>query len=189
MSFRSLWFVRLLRPILLLNCCLLFAPLSLAQNVINVPSTPALNVEQERQVQRIGQKIHCPICSGESIAQSQTDIARQMLNEVRESLRQGKTEAEILQQFSRSYGERILLEPPKQGINWVLWGLPMGLTLLGAGFWWRFIHNASHTPHDQLQLSAEEEARIAELLAETQQPEAQQSEPQKHAPIATESQQ
>ena len=82
-----------------------------AQDVARVPVTVQLSVEQERQVERIGMKIHCPICSGESIAQSQTDISRQMMNEVREMVKAGRSEQEILNTFAASYGERILLEP------------------------------------------------------------------------------
>lgn len=73
-----------------------------------------LSVEQERQAERIGTKLHCPVCSGESIAQSQTDISRQMMNEVRDGIRQGQSESQILGRFVASYGERILMEPPKK---------------------------------------------------------------------------
>lgn len=151
-------------PTMVLLGLLLTAPLASAQNnLIKVPATPALSLEKERQVHRIGSKIHCPICSGEAISQSQTDIARQMLNEVREMLRQGHSEQQILNKFASSYGERILLEPPKRGLNWLLWGLPIAGLLLGGAVWWHFLRRASDLP-EQL-LSQADEQRIEELLA------------------------
>ena len=123
-----------------------------------------LTVEQERQAQRIGTKLHCPICSGESIAQSQTDISRQMMNEVRSGIRQGQSEAQILARFEASYGERILMEPPKKGLNLLLWTLPVGALGLGLLLWQGYLRRASRVP--AVTLSAEDEGRIAELLRE-----------------------
>ena len=123
-----------------------------------------LSVEQERQAERIGAKLHCPICSGESIAQSQTDISRQMMNEVRDGIRQGQSESQILGRFVASYGERILMEPPKKGINWLLWGFPVGALVLGTGLWQGYLRRASREPVETL--SAEDERRIAALLRE-----------------------
>lgn len=144
---------------------LLFAPVQ-AQSVINVPSTPALSIEQERHVQRIGAKVRCPICKGESIAQSSTDISRSMLNEVREMLRQGMTEQQILNKFRSGYGERILLEPPKSGLNVLLWGLPLGFLALGGGIWFVFLRRSAQLATEGL--SEEEEKRIAQMLSERQ---------------------
>lgn len=123
-----------------------------------------LTVEQERQAQRIGTKLHCPICSGESIAQSQTDISRQMMNEVRDGIRRGQSERQILERFVAGYGERILMEPPKKGINWLLWGFPVGALLLGTGLWQSYLRRASREPAEPL--SDADERRIAALLRE-----------------------
>lgn len=135
---------------------------SVAQDLARVPSTTPLTVQQEQQVERIGMKIHCPICSGESIAQSQTDISRQMMNEVREMVRAGRPESEILNTFAASYGERILLEPPKRGITSLLWTLPIVFLVLGVLLWWTYLQRASRVP--ERTLSAEEEKRIQDLM-------------------------
>lgn len=136
----------------------------LAQDVTRVPVTVQLSVEQERQVERIGMKIHCPICSGESIAQSQTDISRQMMNEVREMVKAGRPEQEILNTFAASYGDRILLEPPKQGLNSLLWTLPIAFAVIGGLLWWNYTNRASRTPTREL--TPEEEQRIQNLMKE-----------------------
>lgn len=152
---------------------LLLAPTpSLAQNtgtqnatsegVVNVPVTGGLSAEQEQQVQRIGMKIHCPICKGESIAQSQTDISRNMMNQVREMVRAGQSESAILEYFRQSYSDRILLEPPKRGLTSLLWTLPIAFFVLGGLGWWSYMARASRPA--QRTLTPEEEARIRELM-------------------------
>ncbi|GAA5502454.1 hypothetical protein Dxin01_02198 [Deinococcus xinjiangensis] len=154
---------------LLLAATLTFAP-ALAQEassgVVNVPTSVQLTVAQEQQVERIGMKIHCPICSGESIAQSQTDISRQMMNQVREMVKAGRPEQEILNSFVASYGERILLEPPKRGITSLLWTLPVALLIFGALMWWLYLQRASRPPEGTL--SEAEEQRIRDLLRDTE---------------------
>lgn len=123
----------------------------------------ALSVEQERQAQRIGMKVGCPICSGESVAQSQNEISRQMMNEIRTGLRTGQSEAQILGRFEAAYGERILLEPPRRGVYWLLWTLPLAALGLGGAAWLRYLRRASRPVAD---LSAEDDARIQALLGE-----------------------
>lgn len=151
-------------PLVFLTALTLALPPALAQDVTNMPVNVQLSVEQERQVERIGMKIHCPICSGESIAQSQTDISRNMMNEVREMVRAGRSEQEILNTFAASYGERILLEPPRKGINSLLWTLPVAFAVLGGLLWWNYTQKASR-PTERT-LSAEEDQRIEQLLKE-----------------------
>ncbi len=153
------------RPLtaLLLAATLTFAPAQESSaGVVNVPTTVQLTVAQEQQAERIGMKIHCPICSGESIAQSQTDISRQMMNQVRAMIQAGRPEQEILDSFVSSYGERILLEPPKRGVTSLLWTLPMALLVLGALLWWLYLQRASRAPLRVL--TPEEEQRIQDMM-------------------------
>lgn len=139
-----------------------------AQTIVKIPSSPPLSRELEQKVESIGRKLHCPICSGESITQSQTDIARQMLNEVRSQVARGVPEGEILAGFVASYGERILLEPPKRGLTAALWILPVAFLILGAWVLTSYLRRASRP--EARELTAEEERRIEKLLAERKTP-------------------
>lgn len=131
-------------------------------NVITVPAE-TLSPEGERRAHDLGMRINCPVCRGESIAQSQTPIAREMMNEVRAGVREGLANREILSRFEAAYGERILLEPPRRGINWLLWGLPGALLAFGGLTWYGYLRRAAAPPEA---LSAEDEARVARLLRE-----------------------
>jgi cytochrome c-type biogenesis protein CcmH len=74
----------------------------------------------------------CPLCAGQTIAQSTNETSNQMRELVIKKLRQGQTKEEILQYFESRYGERILAKPNKRGFNLILWFLPFVSVALAA---------------------------------------------------------
>ena len=66
----------------------------------------------------------CPVCPGESIDQSQNEIASNMRAIVKDLVSQGKTEDEIKDYFVGKYGPVILLEPSTEGISMYVWIVP-----------------------------------------------------------------
>ena len=92
----------------------------------NLPVIAHLTEEEvlEKTAKELYDVIMCPICSGQTIAQSSSGTSNQMRNLVLKKLRQGETKEEILQYFESKYGERILAKPSKEGFNLMLWVLP-----------------------------------------------------------------
>ncbi|MEO0143617.1 MAG: cytochrome c-type biogenesis protein CcmH [candidate division WOR-3 bacterium] len=78
----------------------------------------------ENKVFEIAKKLNCLVCPGESVAYSQSELAIDMRNKIRELLKEGKSEKEILDYFVSIYGENVLSEPPKEGIFNFLWIFP-----------------------------------------------------------------
>ena len=89
----------------------------------NLHST-AKPIDLEVVAQKIDRNLICPICPSETIDQSQTAIAKQMKSIVREKLRDGQSDEEILDFFVDRYGPGILSEPPKSGPNLLIWTVP-----------------------------------------------------------------
>jgi len=87
---------------------------------------------EERAIS-IDKKLICPVCPGETIDQSQVEIAAQMRAIVREKLAQGETEASILKFFSDRYGPSVLAEPPRRGFNVTVWIVPIVVIILAGG--------------------------------------------------------
>jgi cytochrome c-type biogenesis protein CcmH len=83
---------------------------------------------EEEALQKTASEIYdhimCPICPGQTIAQSDADTSNQMRDLVFKKLRQGETKEEIIQYFESRYGERIMAKPNKKGLNLMLWSLP-----------------------------------------------------------------
>lgn len=74
--------------------------------------------------QEINQSVMCPVCPGESIDQSQHPLAVQMRYQVDERLKRGWTGDQIRAYFVDGYGPSVLLDPPRSGINLVVWIVP-----------------------------------------------------------------
>ena len=80
--------------------------------------------QEEDRINQINSVIMCPVCPGESIDQSQNEIASNMRAIVKDLVSQGKTEDEIKDYFVGKYGPVILLEPPTEGISMYVWIVP-----------------------------------------------------------------
>ncbi len=95
----------------------------------------------DEKVLDIYKSLMCPICAGETIDQSQSDLAKQMKALVREKVEQGATKEEILQFFKERYGEKVLAAPTKAGFNLFLWVVPSLALVVGGYFLYRLIKN------------------------------------------------
>ncbi|WP_027881690.1 cytochrome c-type biogenesis protein [Meiothermus rufus] len=99
-----------------------------------IPNTPPPDLSP--QVFEIAKTLRCPVCQGESAAESNAGIAVEMRRIIAEQLAQGKSEAEIRRFFVERYGDWILYEPPARGLTLWVWLSPLlGLGLLVYGLW------------------------------------------------------
>ncbi|MCI0440796.1 MAG: cytochrome c-type biogenesis protein CcmH [Chloroflexi bacterium] len=78
----------------------------------------------EQRAISLNKTIMCPVCPGESIDQSQNQLAVQMRGIVREKLAEGWSDDEIKQFFVERYGPSVILEPPREGFSLAAWIVP-----------------------------------------------------------------
>ena len=93
----------------------------------------AQSPELEDRVREVASGLRCVVCQNLSVADSPSELAKEMRDLVREQLLQGKTPDQIRAYFVSRYGEFVLLDPPKRGFNLLLWGLPFVAVVAGAG--------------------------------------------------------
>lgn len=94
----------------------------------------ALSPEDEARAQALMREIRCVACENEPISQSAADIAENMRVRVKTMIADGATDAEVRDWFAGRYGEFVLFRPKAQGpADWLLWGGPFALLLLGGG--------------------------------------------------------
>ena len=84
-------------------------------------------------VRRIALQLQCPVCEGETVADSPSGLAADMRGVIRSKLQAGESDQQILNEFVASYGDGILTEPPKRGISLGVWVGPLIGLALGAG--------------------------------------------------------
>ncbi|HET6873342.1 MAG TPA: cytochrome c-type biogenesis protein, partial [Acidimicrobiales bacterium] len=87
----------------------------------------------DSQVNHIGSELKCPVCNGETVAQSQASEAVQIRAQIRQELVQGESADQIINGLVNSFGPGILEKPPAQGVSLLVWVLPVAGVILGAG--------------------------------------------------------
>jgi cytochrome c-type biogenesis protein CcmH len=90
------------------------------------------NQTLDEQVQNVASQLKCPVCQGESVANSPALIAQQMRGVIRQQLQSGKSEQEVIAYFVDRYGEQIVWSPPWQGFTLLAWLMPIVLLLIGV---------------------------------------------------------
>lgn len=113
--------------------------------VFVVASSPS---ETDR-VEQIGTQIKCPVCQAESIANSPSQMARDMMALVAERVAEGANDEEIINELLSAYSGAVLLDPPTSGATLVLWIAPLVAVAVGVSMivWWRR-HPGTDVPAD-----------------------------------------
>ena len=110
------------------------------------------------------------VCQNQSIDDSDAPLARDLRILVRERLKAGDGDRQVLDFLTARYGDFVLLRPPFEIGTALLWGGPLLVLLLGGIAIRRFYRAQAGTPPPP-PLSAEERQRLAAALAEGESPE------------------
>jgi len=102
-----------------------------AQFVGEPKGIPLSGPRLEEQTMVISHELRCPVCQGLAIGDSPSIMAANMKAQVRELLERGYTEEQILSYFEKSYGQFVLLKPKFQGVNTLVWILPIAVLAIG----------------------------------------------------------
>jgi cytochrome c-type biogenesis protein CcmH len=112
---------------------ILFVILPLAFLMAQTRTASAQNpTPSDDEVNRIAHQLYCPVCENTPLDVCPTEACRQWRDLIRLQLSQGQTEDQIKQYFVQQYGARVLAEPPRTGLNWLVYILPPAIILAGA---------------------------------------------------------
>jgi cytochrome c-type biogenesis protein CcmH len=84
------------------------------------------------EVNRIARQLYCPVCENTPLDVCPTEACRQWRELIRQQLSEGWSESRIQQYFVDQYGARVLSEPPRTGLNWLVYILPPLIILAGV---------------------------------------------------------
>lgn len=101
-------------------------------------AAPLANVQltdarQEQQARALMETIRCLVCQGQSIADSDAEMAGDMRSLIRERIQKGERPEAIRTWLIQRYGDWVTYEPPLSVTTIFLWGLPVLLLMLGGG--------------------------------------------------------
>lgn len=117
----------------------------------------------EQRMIKLSENLRCLVCQNESLAGSRAELAQDLRQEIRELMRAGKSDEQVIEYLIQRYGDFVLYNPQVKPLTWLLWFGPFVL-LIGAvvGLYF-FIKRRGGRPVDE-PLSEEEEKRVADLL-------------------------
>jgi len=89
----------------------------------------------EKRVMALAEELRCLVCQNQTLADSHAALAVDLKNRIRELLREGKTEREVLDFMVQRYGDFVLYRPPLRSATALLWAGPFILLALGVAGW------------------------------------------------------
>lgn len=84
------------------------------------------------EVNAIAKQLFCPVCENTPLDVCPTQACAQWRELIRKQLSEGQSAEQIKEYFATQYGVRVLAEPPRQGLNWLIYIIPPVLMLIGV---------------------------------------------------------
>ena len=116
-----------------------------------VLAAPALASERHPTLVDLENQLMCPVCAGETLAQSDSLPAQRIKVHLQQRIRQGWTRSRIINEEVDIWGTRILAAPPRHGFDLLAWLLPLAGILGAAGvigaLAWRWSHRREEPEH------------------------------------------
>jgi cytochrome c-type biogenesis protein CcmH len=141
-------------------------PAALAVQPDEVLADPKL----ESRARALSKHLRCLVCQNQSIDDSDAGLARDLRVLVRERLKAGDSDEEVLAFLVARYGDFVLLKPPVKPTTWLLWFGPFAIfAVAGLGIWAASRRKTPATA-PAAPLTAAEREKLDALLAQDERP-------------------
>ncbi len=117
----------------------------------------------EQRMKALTTQLRCLVCQNETLADSRADLAEDLRREIREQMKAGKSDQEIIAFLTDRYGDFVLYNPPVKRITYLLWFGPFILLIAGTAVLYRYLKRRRELISDQ-PLTADERKRAEEIL-------------------------
>ncbi|HYV25822.1 MAG TPA: cytochrome c-type biogenesis protein [Pyrinomonadaceae bacterium] len=148
--------MKLLSMLLLLGLCC--APILIAKE-----AQPNEDPQIAARMRNLTEQLRCLVCQNETLADSRADLAEDLRKQVREQIKAGKSDKEIIAYLTDRYGDFVLYNPPVKSTTYLLWFGPFALLIGGTVVLFRFLKRRRELIHEQ-PLTAAEHKRAEEIL-------------------------
>ena len=99
--------------------------------IFGLSSDPVGGPTTEDRIATLSASIRCPFCNGESLADSQAEVAKDYRELIAERVEEGATDAEILEEFADNFGDSFILDTSTSIWSFLLWSLPVAVFIIG----------------------------------------------------------
>jgi cytochrome c-type biogenesis protein CcmH len=117
----------------------------------------------EKRMIILAENLRCLVCQNESLASSHSELAEDLRREVRDQMKKGLSDEEIINYLVARYGDFVLYKPPVKKTTLLLWFGPFALFLLAAASFFYQLRKRRRTVPETT-LTPEAEQRAAALL-------------------------
>jgi cytochrome c-type biogenesis protein CcmH len=114
----------------------------------------------EKRVTGLAHELRCLVCQNQTLADSNAPLAVDLRNQIREQLKAGKSERDIIGFMVERYGDFVLYRPPFKASTAALWLGPFALLALGSWLFLRRLRQRKPEPP----LTEAERSRATKLL-------------------------
>ena len=90
----------------------------------------------EQRLIDLAEDLRCLVCQNESLAGSHAALAEDLRREIREQMKAGKDDREVIAYLTDRYGDFVLYRPPFKPLTWLLWLGPLLFLGLGGSAWY-----------------------------------------------------
>src|SRR6266568_8128960 len=146
------------RIALLISLVICLATVALAKE-----AKPAEDPQIEQRMKALTEQLRCLVCQNETLADSRADLAEDLRKEIREQMKAGKSDREIIAFLTQRYGDFVLYKPPVKSTTYLLWFGPFVLLFAGTGVLYRYLKRRRELIDDK-PLTADERKRAEEIL-------------------------
>jgi cytochrome c-type biogenesis protein CcmH len=148
----------------LIFICLVICGLTIPALALDVQPASGDDPVIEKRLMNLSKELRCLVCQNETLADSQASLAEDLRREIREQMKAGKSDQEIISFLTQRYGQFILYRPQVTPTTYLLWFGPFVLLIVGLFILFRYIRNRRDAAEEK-PLTGEERRRAAELLA------------------------
>lgn len=117
----------------------------------------------EKRMVAISDELRCLVCQNESLSGSHAELANDLRREIRTLIKDGKSDAEILDFMVARYGDFVRYRPPVKGTTLLLWFGPAILLIVGLFGLIRHLRRRDDKISD-MPLNSEEQSQADALL-------------------------
>ena len=118
----------------------------------------------ESRLMLLSRELRCVVCQNEALSESPAELAGDMRQEIRELMKAGKTDQEVLDFLTSRYGDFVLFRPPFKPLTYLLWVGPFVFLGFGVLIW--FMALRARRTFKSAPVSSEQIAAAARLLEE-----------------------
>ena len=85
----------------------------------------------EERLMTLAGDLRCLVCQNQTLAESNAELAADLRNEIREQMRRGASDQDVIDYLVARYGDFVLYRPPLKATTLLLWSGPAILLLIG----------------------------------------------------------